>query len=79
MIRRGLERDAERLGNRWWEDHRKVVEKGTEEGVRVIPNQPFEEYQARVLTAAGNGPWMDQLPDPLRERVEHYRAHGVNP
>jgi hypothetical protein len=74
-----FERDSERLGEQWWEDPGKVQEKGREEGVRIIPGQPFEEYTARVVTAAGNGPWMARLPDPLRARVEHYRAVGVNP
>lgn len=74
-----LERDAQQLGERWWEVPEKVQEKGREEGVSIIPGQPFEDYVARVVTASGNGPWMAQLPDPLRERVEHFRAVGVNP
>lgn len=63
----------------WWLDNGKIAERGQMEGVHPIPRQEFDEYRARVLAAAGPGPWQDDADEGTRERIAHWLRVGINP
>lgn len=73
-----IEKDLEENGE-WWRNEDEIVNRGSVEGVDAIPGQPFEEYTARVLAAAGPGPWREEADVAMLERIEHWLAVGVNP
>lgn len=62
----------------WWHTPAGIQRQGTELGITVDqhPEEAFGEYKARVIAASGPGPWEDEQPPPMRERVEFHRAHG---
>lgn len=63
----------------WWTDTDRLIQRGNQEGVVNVPGQDFGEYIARVLAAAGPGPWEDAQPPDVLERITHWRTRGVNP
>ena len=63
----------------WWLDPTKVQERGNLEGIVPMRDQDFGEYRARVLAAAGPGPWQDEADPETRERIAHWLRVGINP
>lgn len=65
---------AEPVAIPWWHSVEGITNKGAEHGLRVLADESFAEFKARVIAAEGPGPWEDEQPEPVRERVEFHRA-----
>lgn len=63
----------------WWHSWNGISGMALERGVRVIEGQDHPEYVARIFAAVGPGPWDEEQPPDVRERIEYYRATGGNP
>lgn len=45
----------------WWSTDAGIKDKGRELGVQWLPRETFAKFHARVLVAAGDGPWLAKI------------------
>lgn len=61
----------------WWRDASGLQARCTELRLPPLgPEESWDEYTARVIAAGRPEPWEVELPEPVRERVEYFRATG---
>lgn len=60
----------------WWHSPAGITGHANELGIEQGEAEDFGEFKARVMAASGPGPWEDEQPALVRERIEHYRAVG---
>lgn len=72
-------RDANGSDVSWWHSPAGIQAQGAELGVHVQPEESWDDFKARVIAASGAGPWLEEQPAAIRDRVEFFRATGGAP